>query len=390
MKLWPLAAFVTVACFSSAHVLSNPVAPTVVNGNASFNQSGNVLTVTNSNGTIINWNRFSIATGETTQFVQPSASSSVLNRVLSDPSTIYGTLSSNGQVFLVNPSGIIVGSGGRIDAGGIVLSTGNISNADFLGGNIRFDPPPAATPIVISGRLDAIGNIEIRASVLDCSSGCTLNSRTGSFSIDPADTGILPPPLPLSSASVSLTPTLMVSSLSGLPPAVPTAPGPLASGGNITLTGSSGFLSPPGVGTVTLSAGPVPTGNISLGGGNITLAGSSGLMNTPGGGTLTVSAGTAPAGNPTLGGGSIATGSGNISLPGASAGGTPGLTGGPMSLGSAPSTPSAAPDPSAAAGPAPLPVRAATPVRPVNTGGLVDGTVTVRVSLVDASPIALR
>ncbi|KAF0163709.1 MAG: filamentous hemagglutinin outer membrane protein [Rhodocyclaceae bacterium] len=339
MKLWPLAAFVTVACFSSAHVLSNPVAPTVVNGNASFNQSGNVLTVTNSNGAIINWNRFSIATGETTQFVQPSTSSGVLNRVLSDPSTIHGTLSSNGQVFLVNPSGIYVGPGGRIDAGGIFLSTGNISNADFLGGNIRFDPPPPSTPIVISGRLDAAGNIEIRSSVLDCSSGCTLNSRTGSISIDPADIVVFPPPLPLSKASVPLTPTLMVSSLSVLPPVVPAAPGMLTMGGNITLTGvSSGFPSPPGGGTVTLSAGTAPTGNISLGGGNITLAGSSG----------------------------------------------------PISLGSAPSTPSAAPDPSAAAGPAPLPVRAATPVRPVNTGGLADGTVTVRVSLVDASPITLR
>ena len=388
MKLSPLAAFVTAACFSSAPVLSNPVNPTVVNGNASFNQSGNVLTVTNSNGAIINWNRFSIAAGETTQFVQPSVSSSVLNRVLSDPSTIYGTLNSNGQVFLVNPSGIIVGSGGRIDAGGIVLSTGNISNPDFLGGNLRFDPPPPSTPIVISGRLDATGNIEIRSSVLDCS-GCTLNSRTGSISIDPADIAIFPPPLRLSPTSVPLTPTLMVSSLSGFPPAVPTAPNPLASGGSITLTGSSGFLSPPGVGTATLSAGPIPTANISLGGGNtsfgggnITLAGSSGPMNTPGVGTVTLSAGPIPTGNISR--------VGNISLPGASAGGMPGLTGGPISLGSAPSTPPAAPDPSAAAGPAPLPVRAATPVRLGNTGGLVDGMVTVRVSLVDASPITLR
>ena len=69
------------ACFATS-AIANPVAPVVVNGMASFNQAGNVLTVTNSNGAAINWNTFSIAAGETTRFVQPSASSSVLNRVL--------------------------------------------------------------------------------------------------------------------------------------------------------------------------------------------------------------------------------------------------------------------------------------------------------------------
>jgi len=91
------------ACFLAAPVLSNPVNPTVVNGAATFNQSGNVLTVTNSNGAIINWDKFSIKAGETTHFAQTAASSSVLNRVLNDPTAIYGTLSSNGRVWLVNP-----------------------------------------------------------------------------------------------------------------------------------------------------------------------------------------------------------------------------------------------------------------------------------------------
>jgi len=76
------------ACFISAPVLSLPVNPTVVNGAATFNQVGNVLTVTNSNGAIINWNKFSIQAGETTHFAQTSASSTVLNRVLNDPTAI--------------------------------------------------------------------------------------------------------------------------------------------------------------------------------------------------------------------------------------------------------------------------------------------------------------
>ena len=52
------------ACFLTAPVQSNPVNPVVVNGTATFNQAGNVLTVTNSNGAIINWDKFSIKAGE--------------------------------------------------------------------------------------------------------------------------------------------------------------------------------------------------------------------------------------------------------------------------------------------------------------------------------------
>ena len=64
-------------CFISAPALSNPVNPVVVHGTASFNQVGNLLTVTNSNGAIINWDKFSIKAGETTHFAQTSASSAV-------------------------------------------------------------------------------------------------------------------------------------------------------------------------------------------------------------------------------------------------------------------------------------------------------------------------
>ena len=90
--------------------------PTVVNGSATFNQAGNTLTVTNSHGAIINWQQFSIGAGQTTHFQQSSSASTVLNRVLGgNVSAIYGTLSSNGQVWLVNPAGIMVGAGGVVD-----------------------------------------------------------------------------------------------------------------------------------------------------------------------------------------------------------------------------------------------------------------------------------
>jgi len=149
-----LGAAAVAACFLTLPALGNPVNPTVVNGSATFSQAGNVLTVTNSNGAIINWDKFSIGAGETTRFIQASASSSVLNRVLaSDPSLIYGTLSSNGRVWLVNPAGIMVGAGGRVDVAGFVASTLNTSNENFLAGRKLFDNTPGAGNVVNQGEI---------------------------------------------------------------------------------------------------------------------------------------------------------------------------------------------------------------------------------------------
>jgi filamentous hemagglutinin family protein len=119
--------------------LANPVGPTVTSGQASFQTQGKALTVTNAPGTIIHWQGFSIRADELTRFIQQSSLSAVLNRVTGgQPSEILGRLSSNGRVFLINPSGIAFGAGAQIDVGGLVASSLNISDADFLAGRLRF------------------------------------------------------------------------------------------------------------------------------------------------------------------------------------------------------------------------------------------------------------
>ncbi len=142
------------ACFAAGPAWANPTGPQVVNGAATFNQAGKLLTVTNSNGAIINWNSFSIGAGEATRFNQASASSSVLNRVLAnDPSVLLGTLSSNGRVWLVNPAGILVGQGARIDVGGFIASTLAVKNEDFLAGRLSFQATPNAGKLENSGTI---------------------------------------------------------------------------------------------------------------------------------------------------------------------------------------------------------------------------------------------
>ena len=115
------------AVSATAPVSAQPVLPTgaqVVQGSASVLQTGKQLQVTNTPGTIINWQSFGIAPGHSTYFQQQSANSSVLNQVVTNnPSQIFGTLGSNGRVILVNPSGIVVGAGAVVDTAGFTAST---------------------------------------------------------------------------------------------------------------------------------------------------------------------------------------------------------------------------------------------------------------------------
>ncbi|HEI3267032.1 TPA: filamentous hemagglutinin N-terminal domain-containing protein, partial [Escherichia coli] len=82
---------------------------------------------------IINWTTFNIGADSTVNFWQPDSSSVVLSRVTGGTeSQILGTLNANGQVFLVNPSGILFGSSARVNTAGFVASTRDISDEDFL------------------------------------------------------------------------------------------------------------------------------------------------------------------------------------------------------------------------------------------------------------------
>lgn len=142
--------------FSVQIAQANPTGANVINGQASFATSGNTLTVTNTPGTIIHWQDFSIGTSEITRFAQQSAASAVLNRVVtSNPSSILGALQSNGRVFLVNPNGIIFGAGSTIDVAGMVATTLNLSNADFLAGRYSFSQVPGAQNISNAGNISA-------------------------------------------------------------------------------------------------------------------------------------------------------------------------------------------------------------------------------------------
>ncbi len=134
-----------------------PTGGQVVAGQASVATSGATMNIQQaSDKAILNWQSFSIGSGAAVNFIQPGAGSVALNRVLgSDPSQIYGRLSANGQVFLVNPSGVLFGPGARVDVGGLVAGVMNIRNEDFLSGNYRFTRDGATASVVNRGEINA-------------------------------------------------------------------------------------------------------------------------------------------------------------------------------------------------------------------------------------------
>ncbi|MEO7954789.1 MAG: filamentous hemagglutinin N-terminal domain-containing protein, partial [Polaromonas sp.] len=149
-----LAVSLMIACGAGVH--AEPTGGVVSAGSASIGGTAGNMTITQTTPNVaINWQSFGIKAGESVQFVQPGSSSVALNRVIgADPSSILGSLTANGKVFLVNPNGILFGQGASVNVGGLVASTLAISDANFMAGNHQFSGAGAGA-VVNQGTINA-------------------------------------------------------------------------------------------------------------------------------------------------------------------------------------------------------------------------------------------
>ncbi|MBT8566371.1 hypothetical protein G6709_08740, partial [Polynucleobacter paneuropaeus] len=141
--------FFVLIAFQFQYVIAQPLnaLPTngkVVAGAATISQTSTATNATmtvnqTSQRAVINWDSFNVGKNAAVNFVTPGANSSTLNRVTgASPSLIQGALSSNGQIILVNANGITFGRGAQVDAPGVVASTMDIANKDFMDGKSTF------------------------------------------------------------------------------------------------------------------------------------------------------------------------------------------------------------------------------------------------------------
>lgn len=157
-RLWAALLACTALVPQGAAGQSLPADPTVVGGSVTVTTPGprDMRVDQQSNRAVIDWGSFSIGAGSSVRVDQPGRNSALLNRVTGDrPTRIDGFLGANGQVFVVNRNGVVIGREGRVATAGFVGSSLDISNEDFMAGRLRFEGEKPAR-VVNEGRIDII------------------------------------------------------------------------------------------------------------------------------------------------------------------------------------------------------------------------------------------
>ncbi|MFA6699865.1 MAG: YDG domain-containing protein, partial [Thiomicrospira sp.] len=166
----------------SVYAASLPQNGVVTSGAGSISQpNANTLNITQATDKLaIDWQSFSIGQGNTVNFIQPSVSAIALNRVIgNDVSNIQGAINANGQVFLINPNGVLFSTTAQVNVGGLVASTRNITNAQFNAGDYRFEGNTSSA-IINQGNIKVAdgGYVVMIAAKIDNTGNITANKGT--------------------------------------------------------------------------------------------------------------------------------------------------------------------------------------------------------------------
>lgn len=136
---------------------ADPAGGVIVGGSGSIGGTPGAQVITQQSSRLaIDWQSFSLAPGERTEFRQPAASAVALNRVIGgQASEIHGQIVANGQVYLVNPNGVLFGRTAQVDVGGLVASALDVSAQDFMAGRATFTAADGDAKVVNEGRITA-------------------------------------------------------------------------------------------------------------------------------------------------------------------------------------------------------------------------------------------
>ena len=175
---------IAVALAATRPAVAAPGGGTVISGSATINQSGAVTNIQQSTSrAIINWWSFSIAPNETVNFYQPGSTSVTLNRVIgNEASVIAGALNANGRIYIVNSNGILFTRGAQANVGGLVASTLDISDKDFLAGNNSFSGSSTAS-VVNQGAIRASNGGYVALLGRTVTNEGSISARLGSIAL---------------------------------------------------------------------------------------------------------------------------------------------------------------------------------------------------------------
>ncbi|MGH8145601.1 MAG: YDG domain-containing protein [Rhodanobacteraceae bacterium] len=132
--------WLSLAIAGVAHAGNAPTGGQIVAGSGHIQQSGNITTIRQNSQTLsLNWQNFDVGAAQTVQFLQPGANSIAVNRILGNTaSKIDGHLKANGQVWLINPNGVLFGRNAQVNVGGLVASTLSVDDSTIGSDDVRF------------------------------------------------------------------------------------------------------------------------------------------------------------------------------------------------------------------------------------------------------------
>ena len=196
-RTWPISLCVGLAVgsivFSGDALAGGPTGGVVVGGTGSITQSGNSTVINQASQKLaLNWQTFNVGANESVLFNQPGRSAVALNRILDqNPSQIFGRISSNGQIFLINTHGIIFGATAQMNVGGLLASTLDLTPNDFLAGHYNLNATGVGAGIVNHGLIQAAsgGSVAlVGGSVLNDG---LIFANYGKINLDGADHAVL-------------------------------------------------------------------------------------------------------------------------------------------------------------------------------------------------------
>ena len=153
-----------------------PTGAQIVSGQVDINKlnADAMQILQGSQAAIVNWQSFDIGHGALVDVVQPNIDAAMLSRVVGNNlSEIYGTLNANGHLYLINPNGILFGEGAQVNVYSLIASTLDITDSDFLSGNIHFTGDSDASVMnlgtinsenfaaLVAGNVDNQGDISV-------------------------------------------------------------------------------------------------------------------------------------------------------------------------------------------------------------------------------------
>ncbi len=283
-----LVAFFVLFIQTFAYAEDLPAGYQPVSGSSTYKVEGKTGTLQASDAvTIGEWSKgFDIAQGNTFNALLPANGAHLSRDITQSPSEIFGSLNvPQGKFFLVNSSGVYFSPTAQVNAAGLVASTLDIKNDDFLRQNFKFFQNGSASSLVNEGKITVGagglaflgGSVENKGVLLAREGNVALASgKAMTLSFDPE----------------GLVSVLVDEKLSDVPAprtdAVKNSGFIRAEGGNVLLTAEAqdGLFA-----SLVNQEGIIEAGSLSNANGKITLVsnistgvvGNSGILKAPGG-----------------------------------------------------------------------------------------------------------